>query len=288
MEVFNNKMHVALAALISVVICVLGYMRKRFFLYDYCSLSLSGALLSFFVGLFTFWSGSEYSLTLMAFYFSSIYFTKVGKAYKKKLEADYKRSSQRNAMQVFSNGGLGTLLCSVVLLVPSLSPSSLLVLRCCYVCHYCVCNGDTWASEIGSVFGGRPRLITTFKLVPAGTNGGVSPLGLLMSFLGGSLVSLCFYGVCRLNGTEEVFGSAVGAFAIGGAFGFLGSLIDSILGATLQISLYSKKEGRVVNGWVDNTVTVVSGRNLLDNSMVNFLSSAILTVAVGHYLSVHS
>eukprot|EP00826_Nyctotherus_ovalis_P023963 TRINITY_DN1845_c0_g3_i1.p1 TRINITY_DN1845_c0_g3~~TRINITY_DN1845_c0_g3_i1.p1 ORF type:complete len:225 (-),score=24.99 TRINITY_DN1845_c0_g3_i1:67-741(-) len=224
----------------------------------------------------------------MVFYFSSTYFTKVGRAYKKKLEADYKKSSQRSAIQVFANGGLGTLLCSIPLFASSLSPSSLFVLRCCYVCHYCVCNGDTWASEVGSAFGSRPRLITTFRSVPAGTNGGVSPLGLLMSFLGGSLISLCFYGVCKLNGTEKIFSSAVGAFFIGGAFGFVGSLIDSILGATVQMTLYSEKEGRVVNGWVDDTVVAISGRDLLSNSSVNLVSSVILAGAVGFYLSVHN
>ncbi len=47
----------------------------------------------------------------------------------------------------------------------------------------CSC-GDTWASEIGSVLGGTPRLITTWRPVPRGTNGGVTLIGTLCSLAG--------------------------------------------------------------------------------------------------------
>jgi uncharacterized membrane protein len=46
-------------------------------------------------------------------------------------------------------------------------------------------SGDTWSSELGSVLSkGDPYLILSCKKVPRGTNGGVSLVGILASFLG--------------------------------------------------------------------------------------------------------
>lgn len=64
-------------------------------------------------------------------------------------------------------------------------------------------NGDTWASEIGSVIETTsPRLITTFRRVPQGTNGGVTLGGLLVSFLGGLVLGITYY-LTILFGTDS-------------------------------------------------------------------------------------
>ena len=129
------------------------------------------------------------------------------------------------------------------------------------------CNGDTWASEIGTVVGGSdPFLITSRKRVPrgkylvnltfnlktlkeyfafnnyflfTGTNGGVSWIGLIVSFFGGIVVGLFHYFTVLYTVDSVVLELAAPQWPIivlGGVGGLLGSIIDSILGATLQYS----------------------------------------------------
>ena len=56
--------------------------------------------------------------------------------------------------------------------------------------HFSTCLADTLASELGILSPSPPRSIITLRPVPPGTNGGVSPLGLGVSVLGGALVGV--------------------------------------------------------------------------------------------------
>ena len=149
----------------------------------------------------------------------------------------------------------------------------------------CSC-GDTWASEVGSAIGGTPRLITTLKLVPRGTNGGVTMVGLVCSLGGGLLIGTSYYIVLLLFGVTDSCTPQWIIVLIGGTAGLLGSLIDSILGATIQYSGYSERVKKVVN--IPGVgVKHISGYNIVGNHAVNFISSlvtAILVLFIVQYL----
>jgi len=103
-------------------------------------------------------------------------------------------------------------------------------------------NGDTWASELGTVIkviSSQPRLITTWRQVPKGTNGGVTIGGLLVSILGGLFIGLVYYVMLIITVDSAVLERSIPQWPIiyiGGIGGLLGSVIDSLLGATLQYS----------------------------------------------------
>ena len=100
---------------------------------------------------------------------------------------------------------------------------------------------DTVSSEIGQVLGGRPRMITTLRVVEAGTDGGVTLMGTGAGSIAGLIVALI--GTLALRGGVELFWIS----GLGAVFGLV---FDSLLGATLER-----------RGW-------------LNNDGVNFLSTA--------------
>jgi uncharacterized protein (TIGR00297 family) len=81
---------------------------------------------------------------------------------------------------------------------------------------------DTLSSELGQVLGGEPRLLTTLRRVPAGTDGAISWAGTLAGCAGAAAVVAAGEAALILSRAEALI--ALGA-AIAGLF------LDSLLGA---------------------------------------------------------
>jgi uncharacterized membrane protein len=131
-----------------------------------------------------------------------------------------------------------------------------------------------------------PRLITTLKPVPPGTNGGITTWGTSVSLMGGAFVGATFAislmggnPVCR----ENVFW-CLKLILLGALAGLMGSGIDSFLGATLQRTRYSNKTKLILQDkskpLANDDIKVISGWNVLTSNQVNFISSAMTAVAL--------
>ncbi|PNX97633.1 transmembrane protein 19-like [Trifolium pratense] len=145
--------------------------------------------------------------------------------------------------------------------------------------HYSCSNGDTWSSEIGVLSDDRPRLITTFKPVRKGTNGGVTKTGLLAAAAGGSVIGLSYVLLELLTvrcGSDRVAKQLL-VIPVATIAGLGGSIIDSLLGATLQFSGFCSIRQKVV-GKPGPTIKKISGLAILDNNAVNFVSILLTTI----------
>ena len=156
-------------------------------------------------------------------------------------------------------------------------------LNCIIIGHYACCNGDTWASELGILSTGNPILITTGRRVPKGTNGGISLFGTGASIIAGFSIGIVYF----LGSLPFAIGNASSTqlwiIPLATLAGALGSIIDSLMGATLQYSAVDAKTG-LVNSHPTPGDKHITGMHLVNNHMVNYLSSvltAFITAWIG-------
>ena len=277
---------VSFAFFLALAISVRGY-RKG-------SLNRSGAMLALFVGFISCAASVSFGITLIVFFLGSSKVTRIGAEKKKKIEDGHQVGGNRNWVQVAANGGFGTVIAWFFWTrwMPLGLPAELPLdnarhpietwLQLAYVCHYAACNADTWASELGVLSTVKPRLITApWREVPTGTNGGVTVAGTAASAAGGLVIGLTVWLVGLVMRTSWFLSPRLLTEAppqwpvvfVGGAAGLLGSMIDSLLGATLQYSGWCSKKKLVVEEPSD-TSTRISGLDVLSNHQVNFFAAA--------------
>ena len=255
------------------------------------SLDRSGAVGAALVGWGTLYAGVRFGVVLGAFFFLSSAMTRVGGEIKRRIDENHvpgATSGGRNWIQVAANGLVPTFLAMSYSFATG-GPEYLLgvnnafetPLAAAFIGYYGCCCGDTWSSELGVLSKKMPRLITTGDQVKPGTNGGVTTLGLAASAAGGFAVGFAFWigglfvpVVTGKIGLALQFAAQWPVLVIGLGAGVVGSLMDSLLGATIQFSGYCSERRRMVSK-PGPTVTKVSGLNFLSNSAVNFVTASL-------------
>lgn len=185
------------------------------------SLATSGAIAATFVGTLAALAGWSWALLLIGWFVASSALTRLGAARKAaRSRSSLASSGARNAQQVLANGGLYASLA----LVGSLSGD--LRWQLAALGALAAAAADTWATEIGLLWGGSPRGLLDLRPVAPGMSGGVTAVGLLGSAAGASAVAA--FAPLLL---DEASARSVVALATAG---LLGALVDSALGASLQ------------------------------------------------------
>jgi uncharacterized protein (TIGR00297 family) len=249
-----------LAALFAVGFAAIAYSMKL--------LTRSGAIATAVVGFIVFGlGGGKFLVPLLVFFGTSSALSRLGRRRKAGANAVAVKGATRDAGQVFANGGAATL---IALLFQPLAhqlsletPRYLLLLYCAALATV---NADTWSTEIGGLSTAAPRLLSNWKRVAPGTSGAITGLGVFAALAGSLVVTLAGWLVWRFNAAE---------FVIVAWAGFLGSLLDSVLGAGVQALYRDPVTGQPTerSRTADRAHSLIRGYRWINNDVVNFAAS---------------
>jgi uncharacterized protein (TIGR00297 family) len=202
---------------------------------------------------------------------------------------DAKQGKARDHWQVLANGGIFMLLAMLAFLNESGWLESFLgihteVLRFSETCHLLalislsVSCADTLSSDFGRVWGGSPRNIITGKRMIKGVSGGVTGAGFVGAFLGAVSIAIFVFW------TElSSLGSSVSAFWLVAVFGFIGSILDSVLGVLFQAK-YLDEMGNQVDSSESGRRSMAAGYRWVTNDVVNAVTGVLMLLVAVMYL----
>lgn len=227
------------------------------------ALTTDGAIAATFVGAASVAAGWAWAALLLGFFVSSSALSRIGIDIKQRRTSGIlEKGGERDAAQVLANGGVF----AVAALGHAVSPwDGWLAMGGGALA---AATADTWATEIGTLARGVPRLITTWHPAPAGTSGAVTAVGTLAMVFGSAFLTL---GMFAAVWPRHVV-------AAGFAGGVLGALADSLAGATMQArrrcASCDARTERAIHSCGAHTVHV-GGAAWMTNDAVNVLCSVV-------------
>jgi len=229
------KYGVDLSILIAAVVIAFGFGYTSYHLRvaDISGL-FSGAMIGIILIVF---ADVRWFLIMLTFFIIGAGATRYRYADKERFGVAQEHGGVRGYFNVFANGLVAT--GGAILYGISGNPAFVAL----FMSSVASASADTVASEIG-VTGKTPYLITTFKPVPRGTNGGVTLRGEVAAILASIIVA----AVAWAMGVADPKLALVTVIA-----GFIGTNVDSLVGATLENS------GRIGNSGTNLTATFFGG-----------------------------
>jgi uncharacterized protein (TIGR00297 family) len=193
-----------------VVIGLITYLRK--------ALDLFGSIFMIIMGIIIiFTAGANWLMLIFIFLFLGLISTKYKHQYKTEIGV---YEGTRSLKNVISNG-----------IVPFVMAA--FGNYGGFIGSIATATADTLASEVGVVK--QPRLITTFKKVPPGTDGGISIVGTAAGIIGAGIIGVAAYIL-------GIFPDPYTTLKISIIAGTVGCFVDSILGAVLERRNYISNE----------------------------------------------
>lgn len=227
------------------------------------ALSFDGAAAAALVGSVVFgFGGLPAAVLLLAFFLSSSLLSAVGRVRKQKLTQEFAKDGRRDGKQVLANGSVAMV--GALLHRATANPIWLAAVAGALA----AAAADTWATELGVLATRRPRRLTDWRRVPAGTSGAIS--------LEGSLAALA--GAGTVAALASVMGGSLRLAIAGTVGGLAGTFLDSLLGAAVQARYYCRRCGRETERHPEHhcgqRTEFTAGWRWLHNDGVNLLATA--------------
>ncbi len=243
-------------------------------------LSRSGTLAASLLGLVVFgFGGISWAIVLLGFFITSSGLSKLLKKRKQDLNEKFSKGSQRDAGQVFANGGVAGFFVLLHILFPQAVWPWL-----GFAGAFAAVNADTWSTELGVLTRQTPHSILTGRAVERGTSGGITLWGTLAGAVGALLIALLAvftWPASIPNPMQAAPWLPLTAITLAGVFG---SLVDSLLGATLQSIYYcpscKKETERFPQHSCGTQTQRVRGLRWMDNDWVNLLCALSGAIAM--------
>jgi len=198
------------ALAVNLVLAALAYLAR--------AVSRSGVLVGLALGIALYALGGAAAFSLLfAFVVLGSVATRTGQARKRALGIEEARGGRRGAANALANSTTGVV-CAFLAGTTGRPALALAALAGAFS----TAAFDTVSSEIGKAYGRRTVLVTSFRRVPPGTEGGVSLEGTLAGFLAAALMA----AVAWIAGLV-----ALGAAGLVVVAAFAGATVESYLGA---------------------------------------------------------
>ena len=148
--------------------------------------------------------------------------TRIGFRFKKEKGISEKREGKRGPENVWGSAATGVFFA----IMANLNLANIALFKVGFAASFVAKLADTFGSEIGKRFGRETYLITSFKKVESGTEGGVSIEGTLASILGAIVMAYVMLCLSIIYTKSQ--------FIIVSSSGFLATILESIIGAKYQ------------------------------------------------------
>jgi uncharacterized protein (TIGR00297 family) len=202
-----------------------------FLLFKFNILTRRGSFVAFLLGFyFAGIKGWPWLMPVLLFFLSSAAFTKLQHA----IKGGAKESTARNAWQVIANI-IWALTSSALFLF---TRNEIFILF--FIAFVAAVTADTWASEIGPLLNKRCFSLSKMRMVPAGTNGGISFSGSMAALTGATFISsLSYYVLFGFWHWDVIAIISVSAFIACFADSLLGTFAEDKM---LQMNYFRKRK----------------------------------------------